>query len=588
MDRFTIALVLEEIAVLLELHGADRFRARAFRNAARAVERLDADPGALHRAGTLSAVRGIGPATGRVIAELVTTGASTMHADLRARTPVGMVRLLEVPGLGAARIAVLREHLGIESVEDLERALLAGDVAAVPGFGERTQQRLRAALDFVRGGTGCRRRPQALEAAARVGAVLRALAAVERVEAAGELRRGCEVVTRLPFVVAAEPARHADVIAAFTALPAAAAGEAGEAARQHGVDSSGDAAAGAAAARLRFADGFEVVLHVVQPAAFAPALVVATGSAAHVAALRSRAAGRGVAWHALGRDERSLYEALALAWVPPELRESGGREIEAAAAHSLPRLVEAGDVRGCLHCHTTYSDGAATLEEIARGGLERGWRYTGIADHSEAAGYAGGLDPDAVRRQHAEIDAWNERHGDRLWLFKGIEVDILADGDLDYARRAGLLESFDFVIGSVHSGFRSGRDEMTRRVLRALDDPRLTVLGHPTGRLLLSRAGYEIDLDAVIARAGERGVAIEINADPHRLELDWRHWPAARAHGVRTAINPDAHSVAGLDNVAHGIAIARKGWLRAEDVLTTWPFEALRDHFAVRRGGVRA
>jgi DNA polymerase (family X) len=573
MDRHAAALVLEDIALLLELHGANRFRAQAFRHAARALERLDADLRSLVRDGALESVRGFGPATGRVVTELVETGSSTLHSELRARTPAGMVRLLGVPGLGASRIAVLREHLGIESVDDLEQALRAGRVAALPGFGERTQQRLLEALGFVRDGAGQRRRPQAVETAQRVTAVLSGCAGVHSVEAAGALRRGCEIVAALPVVVAAERDAHAAVREVFAALAGGAAGESGTGA--DGIP------------RLRFADGFDVTLHCVEPAAFAATLVEQTGSAAHVTALRERAISLGADPAARHADEAAFYAALDLDCIPPELRESGAAELDAAAAHTLPRLVELADLRGCLHCHTTYSDGAATLREMAAGALGRGWRYLGIADHSEAAGYAGGLSPDDVVRQHDEIDAWNDSNGERLWLFKGIEADILADGTLDYGARAGLLDRFDFVIGSVHSGFRSTADEMTRRVLRALDDPRLTVLGHPTGRLLLSRDAYAIDIEAVISRAGELGVTIEINADPRRLDMDWRYWPLASRHAVRTAINPDAHSVSGLDNVAHGVAIARKGWLRAEDVITTWSIDALRSHFATCRTAAR-
>jgi DNA polymerase (family X) len=577
VDRYAIALVLEEIALLLELHGADRFKARAFRTAARAVERLDEDVGVLVRHGGLEAIRGVGPATARVIGELVEIGVSTLHAELRARTPSGMFRLLGVPGLGPARIAALRERLGIETLEDLERALAAGSVAAVPGFGERTQQRLREALAFVRVGVGQRRRPQALEAAQRFVGALGDVPGVERAEAAGELRRGCEIVASLPIVVASPLAAHGAVRAAFAALP--------------GTPVAPAAAARAAAEpvdEVRLADGFVVRLRCVVPDGFARALVEETGSAAHVAALAELAGARGVHWAAPFRDESDLYAALGLDWVPPELREAGERELRAALDGELPRLVELADLRGCLHCHTTYSDGAATLEEIARGGLDRGWRYVGIADHSEAAAYAGGLTPAAVARQHAEIEAWNDAHGDRLWLFKGIEVDILPDGELDYAARPGLLERFDFVIASVHSHFGMSRDAMTRRVLRALEDPRTSVLGHPTGRLLLTRAAYELDVAAVIERAGALGVAIEINADPHRLDLDWRWWPLAKRHGVRAAIDPDAHSVAGLDYVAHGVAIARKGWLAREDVMTTWPIDALRARFAGRAQGAGA
>jgi DNA polymerase (family 10) len=244
--------------------------------------------------------------------------------------------------------------------------------------------------------------------------------------------------------------------------------------------------------------------------------------------------------------------------------------------------VKLADLQGCFHCHTSASDGTATVVEMAEAARARGWRYLGIADHSPAAYYAGGLSQDEILRQHQEIDAWNVAHGDALWLFKGIEADILADGTVDLAE-SGLLGSFDYVVASVHSQFRMSRDQMTARVLRALENPHVTMLGHATGRLLLHRDGYEIDIAAVIAKAAERGVLIEINADPHRLDLDWRHWPAARAAGVRTAINPDAHSPRALDVVEYGVYMARKGGLVAADVLNTRPRAEVQAHFQERK-----
>jgi DNA polymerase (family X) len=573
MDRYTIALVLEEIAVLLELHGANRFKAQAYRKAARAVELTDADVRALFDAGALESLPGLGPATIAVIRDLLSGGGSKLHAELRARTPSGMYELLEVPGLGPGKIAKLHEHLGVESLADLERALASGVVAAVPGFGEKTQDRLLAGIGFVHTSLGRRRRPQALEAAARLCGFLGELADVRRAEYAGSLRRGCETVEDLPLLVEAPARSHARIVETFLALPGA---------------GGGDAPAAGDPAHVRLADGFRVRLRCVTPDHFGTAWIEETGSAAHVQALAARALERGIDLASPFAEEAAVYAALGMAWVPPELRESGQAELDAAEGGTLPRLIEWEELHGCLHCHTTFSDGTATLEEMARGALERGWRYLGIADHSEAASYAGGLTPGDIARQHDEIDAWNEEHGDRLWLFKGIEADILPDGRLDYARHEGLLERFDFVIGSVHSSFRSDEATMTARLLAALDDPRLTVLGHPTGRLLLSRDAYALDVEAVIRRAAERGVVIEINADPHRLELDWRWWPLARRLGVRTSINPDAHSVNGLDNVHHGVAIARKGWLTADDVLTAWEIGRLRAHFDGRRAAAAA
>jgi DNA polymerase (family X) len=274
----------------------------------------------------------------------------------------------------------------------------------------------------------------------------------------------------------------------------------------------------------------------------------------------------------VAESEEDLYQALGLEWVPPELREGWG-EVEAAEQGELPTLVEYEDLRGTFHCHTTYSDGTATIAELGEAARARGWRYLGIADHSVSAGYAGGLTVDDVRRQHLEIDQWNREHGAEVRLLKGIEADILRDGRLDYDDQ--VLATFDYVIGSVHSGFRMGRAEMTRRITTAVRNPRLTILGHPTGRLLLTREPYAVDLDVVIDAAAGAGRAIEINGDPHRMDMDWRHWPVARKRGVHCAINPDAHSVAGLGAVAFGLAVARKGWLEPKDILNAWELEQL-------------
>ena len=278
-------------------------------------------------------------------------------------------------------------------------------------------------------------------------------------------------------------------------------------------------------------------------------------------------------------DEPSLYAALGLAPIPPELRE-GGPEVARAAAGTLPRLLERDDLRGLLHRHSVYSDGSNTIAELAGACRAAGYRYLGLTDHSVAAAYAGGLHEDAVARQHEEIDALNRGWND-FRILKGIEADILADGALDYG--AAVLDRFDFVIGSIHSRMEQDRATMTARVLRAMDDPHLTILGHPTGRLLLGRDPYPLDLDAVVARAAQRGVAIEINGDPQRLDLEWRRCGPARDAGVAISIGADAHSLAGFDNMAFGVGVARKGWLEAKDVLNTMDAERFLD-YARHRG----
>lgn len=576
MDRYAVALVLEEIGTLLDLLGDNRFKARAFASAARAVERADLEPAELVRTGALEELRGVGPGTAGVVRELVETGGSSYHRELRERTPPGLKALLAVPGLGPRRIHTLHEALGIGSVAALEAAAREGRLAALPGFGERTQARLVTAVEFVRSGAGSRRLPQALSAAERVLGAVRGVPGVQRAELGGDVRRRCETAPGVEVVAAATADACGAVLEEAARLPALVGAQRAEAGRLEG----------------RLADGFGVDIRCVPRAAFAGAWLAATGSDAHLVELGALAAAAGLLLDGSGLhrgealldtpDEAAIYTALGLPWVPPELREGRG-EVAAGAAGTLPRLVEASDLRGTFHCHTSHSDGTATVAEMAEAALARGWRYLGIADHSPLAGYAGGLSPAAVGRQHAEVDAWNHAHGHDLWVFKGTEADIAADGTVDYAGDP-VMERFDYVVASVHSGFRMGQKAMTERFIRALSNPRVTFLGHLTGRLLLSREGYEVDVPAVVAEAAARGVGIEINADPHRLDLDWRYWPMAREAGVRCAINPDAHSVAGLDNVGWGVAMARKGWLAAADVINTWELDAVRAHFAARGG----
>lgn len=576
MNAREVAAVLEEIAMLAELAGENPFRVRAFSGAARTLEGTTADLEALAGAGELTTLPGVGPAIADTIRELLETGRSSQHEELRAATPVGLHDLLRIPGLGIKRVRTLYAELGIASLEQLENAARAGTIAELPGFGAKTSQKILEGLAFVRSVAGRRRYPQALELAVRFLEWLRAHPAVTAAEVAGALRRRMETVSSVELVAASED--PPEVVRAFLAL--------------HGAEGAVEEA-GEERATARLRDGLLVRLRCVTPERFVAAVAWETGSEAHREQLQERAEERGLRlddrglWRDGGpvplADEHALYAALGLAYLPPELREGLG-EVEAAAAGRVPRLVEPADLRGTFHCHTTWSDGKATAAEMAEAARACGWRYLGLADHSRSAGYAGGLTPAAVRKQWREIDAWNAAHGgrgaDRFRLFKGTECDILPDGTLDYPD--DLLAGFDYVVGSVHSSFAMGERAMTDRVLRALESPHLTMLGHLTGRVLLTRDEYAIDARAVIDAAAERGVAVEINADPHRLDLDWRHVRYAAERGVLIPVNPDAHSTAGLGNVAFGVNVARKGWLTAPQVLNTWTLEAVEEHFAKR------
>ncbi|MDB4951413.1 MAG: polymerase [Gemmatimonadetes bacterium] len=570
-----VAAVLAQIATLMEIAGGNPFRAKAFATAARKLESADVDLAALAEAGALTSLPGIGEGIAGVVDELVRTGRSGMHERLVADTPPGLFDVMRVPGLGLKRVRTLYAELGVDSLDALEREARAGRVAALAGFGARTEAKVLDGLAFARASRGLRRYPDAMESAVALLEWARAQPAVESAEIAGALRRRVEVVNAVELVAAS--GHPATVLAAFRALGGASAGEAED-----------------GRVSIHLSDGLPVRLRCVRPDAFVAAMVVDTGSVDHVLALAARAAERKLALDADGlrkgrkhvpvADEEALYRALALQYVPPELREGWG-EVEAAEAGRIPTLVEADELRGTFHCHTDWSDGRATLEEMAQGARAKGWEYLGIADHSRSAGYAGGLPPAKAKQQMRAIDAWNEAHGGkgagRFRLFKGTESDILADGRLDYDD--DVLAAFDYVVGSVHSAFNLPEREMTDRMVRAVSNPRLTMLGHPTGRLLLTREGYHVDVRAVIDAAAQHGVAVEINADPHRLDLDWQHVRYAAGRGVLVPVNPDAHSVRGLDNVAFGVHVARKGWLSARQVLNTWTLPEVEQHFAERK-----
>ncbi|HEX7977490.1 MAG TPA: DNA polymerase/3'-5' exonuclease PolX [Gemmatimonadaceae bacterium] len=560
MDPRTAAHVLGQIAAHLELGGESTFKVRAYEQAATALLALDTDDlSPLYRSGELAKLPGIGPATLSVVRDLIETGESRYLEQLRAATPPGLLELLRVPGLGTAKIHKLHEALGIDSIESLEEAARDGRVATLPRYGPKTAAKILRGIEFLRA-TGKRQLyPAALAEGARLLAMVRAHPAVLTAEIAGSLRRRVETARDVDLVAACRE-RPAEVAASFANAP--------------GVRSA--RGVGHASVTISYVDGTCLDLYCVDATDFAVALWRATGSTEHVEQVLALLGERGFALegdHFVDErdalvpitDEATLYAHAGLPFIPPELREGRG-ELAIAARGSIPALVETSDLRGVLHCHSTWSDGKATIAEMADAARERGWSYIGITDHSESAFYAGGLSRDRVAAQHDEIDALNAARTD-VRILKGVECDILADGSLDYGD--ALLDRFDFVVGSVHSRFSMDRATMTARVLRAFDDPRLTILGHPTGRLLLSREPYPIDLDAVIDKAGEVGVAIELNADPHRLDLDWRHIPYARERGVPIEIGPDAHSPRGLDHVNTGVGIARKGGLTAGDVLNT-------------------
>ena len=575
MDPRSAAHVLAQIASYLELQGASKFKSRAYEQAGRAVAALDTDDLAvLDRAGILAETPGLGPATLAVIRDLNATGESRYLEELRAELPAGLVDLLRIPGLPTAKIHLLRESLGVDSVDALEAVIRDGRLGALKGFGPKTSAKLLRGIEIFRT-SGSQRliHHAAMQARALVESV-RSHPDVLRAEIAGSVRRHNEVVGDV------------DVVAACRSNPRAVAASFSHAS---GVRSVGRE--DTASPSITYADGAHLDLFCVNDDDFIVALWRATGSAEHTATMlqllaRKQITLRGDALiDARGaripiEQESDIYALVDLPIIPAEMREDG-QELLQAVRGPIPQLITAADIRGALHCHSTYSDGKATIAEMAEAARALGWSYLGITDHSKAAFYAGGLTVEQVLAQHEEIDHLNAGSPD-FRILKGIEADILAEGAIDYDQ--DLLDRFDFVVGSIHSRFSMDKARMTERVLRALDDPHLTILGHPTGRLLLSRDPYPMDMDAVLEKAVAVGVAVELNADPKRLDLDWRILRRAKAFGATIAIGPDAHSTRGLEVMNIGVGIARKAGVVASDVLNAWGVDDAMAFARARRG----
>lgn len=556
-----IAQALEEIGVLLELSGENPFKTRAYFNAARIVQSNEAELGEFVAQAVAGEIKGIGQALSEKIQTLYETGALPYLDELRSRFPSGLFDVMRVPGLGAKKVKILYEELGIASLGELEYACQENRLVDLKGFGKKTQDNILLGIARLAKYIGRFRFPTGLRAAEALIPALKKSGAVQRIEVAGSLRRRMETVKDVDLLATSDNAPA--LMETFVHHPAVAQ------ITGHGETKSS----------VVLTSGIAVDLRVVEDAQFATALAHFTGSREHNTQLRALAKKRGFKLNEYGlfdgetplpiADEAELYRRLGLHFIPPETREADG-EIEFAADHEFPRLIERGDLRGILHCHTTFSDGGNTVRQMAEAVRDMGLDYLGISDHSQTAAYAGGLRPDDIKRQHEEIDRINEALAP-FRVFKGIESDILPDGSLDYDEKT--LAQFDFIIASVHSHFKMDEATMTARIVRAIENPFTTILGHPTGRLLLSRDAYPLNMAAVLEAAAAHGVAVELNANPHRLDLDWRHHRKAKELGIPIPICPDAHSIEGLADIEYGLGIARKGRLTAADVLTAWSTE---------------
>lgn len=577
MSKEQIAEVLENFGRLLELKGENPFKVRAYSNAVRALETLAEPLEKLVAEERLIEVEGIGKAIAEKITTLVQTGHLPQYDELRESFPADILTLFELQGLGAKKIKVLHDELKVTSITSLERACKDGRVAALPGFGEKTATNILAAIEHRKKNVGTFLLGDAAPIAQRLLDDLRSHPEVLMADVAGSYRRGKEIVHDLDIIAATrEPKLVSEDFAGHELVDRV-------------------IAAGATKTSVLLKNGLQCDLRVVSGAEYPFAIQYFTGSKEHNVRLRSRALERGWSLNeyrfseAEGRkltdpipevrEEGDIYRALGLRFVPPELREDRG-EFDAAETGKLPKLIEWQNLRGTFHNHTVASDGRATLEQMAAAAMELGLEYLGIADHSKASYQANGLDAERLAEQRAQVDLLNAGF-ENFRLFAGSECDILKDGSLDFPD--DVLATLDYVVASVHSVFTLSEAEMTKRIIKAISNPHVTMLGHLTGRLLTSRDPYKVDVPAIIEAAAETGTIIELNANPRRLDMDWRWWPLAKEKGVKCAINPDAHSTHGLQDLAFGVRLARKGWLTREDVVNCLPLAKISDFLASKR-----
>lgn len=544
--------MLDEISWYVELRDPKSFKGKAFERAARNIEKLDGDIADLVRSRRLYDTPGIGKSIGALIEEMVNTGSSRYLDEMKAEYPPGIFELLNVPGLGLKKIGILHSELGVATLEDLEAAARSGRVAPLAGFGRKTETKILEGIDTARKRESLFLLPTGLEIGEWLRERLTAEKSVAGAEVAGSVRRRLEIIRNVNIVVATR--NSAATVRALASIA-------------DGLEDAGDQTW-----RGTLRGEVPVLFHLTETGRFGAALLRMTGSTEFVAALEKRGADLG----AKTRNEREVFDNAGIAFVEPERRETA----DDLRRKRRPKLLKSDDLRGTFHVHSTFSDGRNTIEEMLSAARGRGFDYVGLSDHSKAAYYAGGLTEERVAEQHAEIDRCAPAVAP-MRVFRGTEADILPDGSIDYG--PDTLSRFDFVIASIHSQFGMPKDAMTERIVRALEDPHVTFLGHLTGRLLLSRDGYSVEFDRIFESAARRGVIIEINGNPRRLDVDWRHLQRAISLGVTFSIHPDAHSIAELRHVVSGTWVARKGGLSAKDVFNSRPLDEVEEYLASRR-----
>lgn len=582
MDKDQIAAILDECGTLLEIQGENPFRCNAYHNAARAIQQLETNLADVIAEGKLEEIPGIGSTMRDKIVTMVKTGALPFYDELKKKVPAGLLAMLRIPGLGPKKAKTLYEQLGIDTVEKLQAACENNTVAELKGFGAKTQAKILEGIAFLGQGGERVRIDQALPLAEALLAGLRGSPGLLRMELCGSLRRRRETIRDIDILVSAKKAPA--IMERFITQPGVVQ-----------VVNHGDTKSSVIVSGVVGGLGVRINadLRVVSDEQFPFALNYFTGSKEHNVLLRGRAQKYGLKlneYELVGpkksvtcKEEADIYKALDLDYMPPEMREATG-EIEAAAAHQLPKLIEVDDIRGTFHCHTTESDGGATLEQMVETAQKLGLQYLGIGDHSQSLKMANGLTPARVKKQQAAIDKLNAKlKGFRV--FKGSEVDILPNGKLDFDD--DVLATFDYVVASVHTNFGQSEEEMTKRILRAVEHPKVTMLGHATGRLLLKRDAYKVDLEAVLKAAAKHGTMIEINAHPYRLDIDWVHCKRAKALGVQLVINPDAHATEEIAGYHWGVDVARRGWLEKKDVFNTRSADEVAEALEARRAAKR-
>jgi len=577
MDKKDIIDLLERIGTMMEIKGENPFKIRAYFAGARTLQTMEDDLSEVIAEGRLGDIPGIGKALTEKIETLHTTGKLEFYDKLVASVPSGLMDLLEVPGLGGKKIKALHEQLGVDSIESLTKVCQEGEVAKLKGFGEKTQEKILSGIKNREAYAARHLWWDARRVVDQILPGLRALPEVQRAEAAGSFRRGMETVGDLDFIVASS--NPAPIMDWFTSMDGI-----------NEVTAHGDTKSS-----IRLEGGMQADLRVVPAEQFYFALHHFTGSKDHNVRMRQKALSMGLSLSEWGLrpeeekdasrkvgeikadSEEDVFKALGLAFVPPALREGMG-EVEAAEKNELPELLQYEDLKGCFHNHTTASDGRNTLEEIAEESDQRGWEYLGIADHSKASFQANGLDEERLLKQIAAIKELNESGKFRVHLFSGSEVDILSGGRLDF--EDGVLEQLDYVVASVHNGLSQDEETMTERLIRAIEHPAVTMIGHLSGRLLLRREASKMKVQKIIDAALANETILELNANPMRLDMDWRHWRRAAERGLMCCINPDAHALHHFDYQLAGVHAARKGWLTRENVLNTRPLAEIQRYLS--------